>query len=193
MKRPFRIEPLLVALVTFVPVAAAYWLYYGGNGADLPLLANDERRIVSPPVVLPPVAGLSTSEGAVENVWAKPVWSLVYARTSPCTDTCREDLVHLLQVHLSLGRDQDRVQRVYLSPGEAPVHDPALVVGRLDDAAGARLLAALRESGPAPAPDAGRIYVVDPHGNLVLGYPPQADRRGLRDDLKRLLNVSRIG
>jgi hypothetical protein len=40
---------------------------------------------------------------------------------------------------------------------------------------------------------ANRIYVVDPLGNLVLSYAPQADRRGVLKDLRQLLKLSHIG
>jgi hypothetical protein len=194
LKARLRIEPLLVALIMLVPMAVAYWLYYSGRGADLPLLVNEERRIVSPPISLPALPAVDGSGHEVENLWSAPVWRLVYARTAPCADACRKDLLHLLQVHLSLGQDQDRVRRVYLGTAEGPgVEDPALLVGRLDGPAGRRLLDLLRGADPALGPDSARVYVVDPHGNLVLGYPAGADRRGLRDDLERLLKVSRIG
>jgi hypothetical protein len=39
----------------------------------------------------------------------------------------------------------------------------------------------------------GRLFVVDPLGNLILSYPPDADQARLLKDLERLLNVSRIG
>jgi hypothetical protein len=39
----------------------------------------------------------------------------------------------------------------------------------------------------------GRIYLVDPIGNLVLSYPPDADPSGMRKDLARLLHLSQLG
>jgi hypothetical protein len=188
-----RIEPVLVALITLVPMAAAYWLYYSGRGDDLPRLVNEERHVLAPPITLPALSGTDAAGHAIENLWTAPVWSLVYARRGPCTDVCRDDLIRLLQVHLSLGKDQDRVRRVYLGTGEGPVPDPALLVGRLDGAGGQQLLDLLEKSGEAVPPSSARLYVVDPHGNLVLGYPAEADQRALRDDLERLLKVSRIG
>jgi hypothetical protein len=194
LKVRLRIEPLLVALITLGPMAAAYWLYYSGRGAELPLLVNEERHIVSPPLTLPPLPGTDGEGHAVDDLWTAPVWSLVYARMGACTDVCRDELVRLLQVHLSLGKDQDRVRRVYLGTGQGPgVEDPALLVGRLDGPGGQALLELLEDSDQAVPPATARLYVVDPHGNLVVGYPAEADQRGLRDDLERLLKVSRIG
>jgi hypothetical protein len=39
----------------------------------------------------------------------------------------------------------------------------------------------------------GRIFVVDPLGNVVASYPADADQGRLLEDLERLLAVSRIG
>lgn len=189
-----RTQLLLVALVCFGPMIAAYVLYYSGAPAGLPRLANEQRQLLEPAVPLPPLSGRRASGEAVANIWAEPVWSLIYARRSPCDDQCLSDLVRLRQVHVLLGRDQSRVQRVYLGEGdEARVDDdPAVVLGRFDGSEGLRLLELLESVGQPPGPE-GRVYLADPHGNLVLSYPADADQQGLLDDLERLLSVSRIG
>ena len=40
---------------------------------------------------------------------------------------------------------------------------------------------------------AGRLYLVDPLGNLMMSYERGAPVKGLLDDLKKLLNLSHIG
>jgi hypothetical protein len=53
------------------------------------------------------------------------------------------------------------------------------------------LLAAL------PLPKDGQlrdhIWLVDPLGNLMMRYPPDEPPRGMMEDIKRLLRLSRIG
>jgi hypothetical protein len=39
----------------------------------------------------------------------------------------------------------------------------------------------------------GRVYLIDPIGNLVLSYAPDADPTGMRKDLARLLRLSQVG
>jgi cytochrome oxidase Cu insertion factor (SCO1/SenC/PrrC family) len=41
--------------------------------------------------------------------------------------------------------------------------------------------------------EAGRIYLVDPLGNLVLSYSADAPEKALLTDLKKLLRLSHIG
>jgi hypothetical protein len=40
---------------------------------------------------------------------------------------------------------------------------------------------------------AGRIYIVDPLGNLMMSYAPDAPQKALLEDLKKLLKLSHIG
>ena len=41
--------------------------------------------------------------------------------------------------------------------------------------------------------EAGRIYLVDPLGNLLMSYAPGAPDRALLEDLRKLLRLSHIG
>jgi hypothetical protein len=50
----------------------------------------------------------------------------------------------------------------------------------------------LRESSPGDTRPGG-IYLVDPLGNLVMYFPPDLDPRDMVDDIKHLLEFSRIG
>ena len=55
-----------------------------------------------------------------------------------------------------------------------------------------RLLEAFAADGVS-AEEAGRVYLVDPLGNLLMTYPPGTDPRSLSKDLEKLLRLSRIG
>jgi len=39
----------------------------------------------------------------------------------------------------------------------------------------------------------GYLYFVDPHGNIMMGYAPDAKPSGQFKDLKHLLKLSHIG
>jgi hypothetical protein len=56
-------------------------------------------------------------------------------------------------------------------------------------ARGGALLAAF----PPAVDGAAGIYIVDPHGNLMMSYPASGSARGLLKDLERLLKLSHIG
>jgi hypothetical protein len=189
MRRSLR-ELWLIGLVCLGPVGLALVIYYGA--ADLGWLPQmpGSRELMEPGLALS-VAELNGPDGPLAPQIAQYRWSLIYARISPCEEQCVQHLGRLHQVHLALGRDVDRVQRVYLYTGDAAgiVADEELLMGRLDDDRGAPLLPLLGEDRLQD----GRIYVADPLGNLVLSYPAGVERKELLRDLQRLLDLSGIG
>ena len=177
----------LIGLACIGPFVLAAILYYGPwQRSVLPTLPG-VRELVQPPIALPPgwFDGPST---AADDRYR---WSLIYARIAACDRQCVADLERLKQVHLALGRDVERVRRVYLYTGDEP-HLPderQLIVRRLDDERGAPVLGLLGEDRLR----AGRVYIADPSGNVVVSYPPSAEQKELLRDLQRLLAVSRTG
>jgi hypothetical protein len=172
----------LVALVCFGPVIFATLLYYGPWGVDwLPKLAGS-RVMLAAPVPLP--------EEWLGEGGPPYRWSLIYARMTACEQQCAQHVERLLQVQLALNRDQDRVQRILLHVGAlSPLADRELITRRLDDAAGEGVAAAL---GAEPMA-AGRVYVADPQGSIILSYPAEVEQKELLRDLKRLLSASGKG
>lgn len=175
--------PWLVGAVCLGPFALALLLFYGpSNLAWLPQLPGS-RELLEPPVGTP-------ADWLVESAGGPYRWSLIYAKMTPCEPKCVRDLDRLRQVHLALGGDVDRLQRVYLHTGEAPPprdndkpDAPPLLTRRMDEAPGASVARAL----DAEDLHVGRIYVADPRGNLIASYPPEVEQKELLRDLKRLL------
>jgi hypothetical protein len=94
-------------------------------------------------------------------------------------------------VQRALGRDQERVQRLYLHAGSPPagLDDPQLAAHDLAEPGAAGLAEAL---GAELLRD-GRVFVADPQGSVILSYPVDVEQRELLRDLKRLISVSRAG
>lgn len=191
MRRP----PLTVALVALLflgPLALAIMLYFGPfDLSRLGMLANPDRELIAGRIRLP-AEPLSRPDGGETNAdWARYRWSLIYARMRPCEAQCLEHLTRLTQVYLALGRERERVQRVLLATGDLPdpALDESLVIGLLDTGAGVALARLLGRDRI----EHGRFFVVDPLGNLVVSYPPEADQTRMLEDLERLLDVSRVG
>ena len=75
---------------------------------------------------------------------------------------------------------------------------PDLIAVRMSPAA-APLLALLPHGDPGNASagdgDANTppIYLIDPLGNLMMSYAPDAKPKGMLEDMKRLLRLSHIG
>lgn len=182
----------LIALVTIGPFALALMMHLGVFGnAPFRTLVNADRELVDPPAPLPGPPPDRHDGRPLPVDWARYRWSLIYAKMTPCETSCLDALDRVRQVHTALGRDQDRVQRVFLTGDDRTEidADDALVVATLNPGRHVALVALLGEARL----DTGRLYVVDPLGNLVMSYPADADRRHVLEDLERLLDVSKVG
>jgi hypothetical protein len=186
-----RASPLAwLALLFFGPFVLAVVLYLArdsvGGFARLP---NPDREFVEGTPLVPALDLAQAPAGNSDGATLRSRWSLIYARMRACDDSCRLAFRRLNQVFLALG--SDRVQLVYLAAaGDPPsFEDTSILFGVLDGPMGATMTGLLG----AERLEGGRYFVVDPLGNLILSYPPDADQSRLLEDLERLLDVSRIG
>lgn len=113
-------------------------------------------------------------------------WVLVMFDRAACDAYCEKKLYLMRQVRRAQGKDMDRVERLWA------LTDDGKPQARLLEAIEGTRLAQL---GPAdfPGPLADHIYLVDPHGNLMLRFPRDPDPTRMIKDLQRLLKYSRIG
>lgn len=190
-QRRGRRQFLLVASLFIVPLATAILLYY--SSAWRPAVGA-HGELINPPRPLA-VSGLMMRDGrpAPDDVF-QGKWSLVHDAGAACDERTRVLLDELAQVRLALDKDTQRVRRVLLHQGSC---DTVTFLSRDADLL---VLAAVGPAGKAflsqfpPALEEGHgIYIVDPHGNLMMAYPAAGSARGLLKDLERLLRLSNIG
>ena len=194
--RRSRAQVWIVVALFFAPLALAFLLYYGGSGWRPPGSTN-HGELISPARPLPSVA-LPTPGGATlaAETWHGK-WTLLYVGDGRCDGRCRAALVLMRQTRLALNKDMTRVQRIFLATGNCcdraylDAEHPGLTLALADNDAGATLLAAFPDAGPATD---GSIYVVDPLGNLMMRHQPEPPpAEGLLEDLRKLLKLSHIG
>jgi cytochrome oxidase Cu insertion factor (SCO1/SenC/PrrC family) len=193
-----RRQLLGLAALFFVPLAVAFWMYYGPSGWR-PAGDTSKGDLVEPARPLATIALPTADGGQTSAEFLRGKWSMVYVGDGLCDERCRKALYLTRQSRIALNKDMDRVQRVFLVTGRccdrgflAQEH-PDLVVARVDDAASAALLEPFPTYGGVPLADAGRIYLVDPLGNLMMSYAPGAPDKALLTDVKKLLRLSHIG
>ena len=192
-----------LALLFFGPLGVSFYLYYG-HGSWHPGGRVNAGDLIVPPRPLPSLALPLQSSGETASDFLRRKWTLLYVQQGPCAEPCRTSLYQTRQVRLALDRDMDRVQRVFIADGDCCdfqfLHEqhPDLIAIRMNPAA-APLLALLPHRGPGSASagdgdaNAQPVYLVDPLGNLMMFYAPDAKPKGMLEDMKRVLRLSHIG
>ena len=178
---------LAIAALCLAPFVAAVLVYFnwqpqgGANYGDL---------IPAHPLIDPPLRLLDQHPFKLSALRGK--WVLLQLDRADCAAACRAKLYDMRQVRLAQGREMERVERVWLILDDAPLD--TLLMREYD---GTRMLRAGGSPIVAEFPPAGaardHIYLIDPHGNLMLRFPRNADPRRMYKDLSRLLRASRIG
>jgi hypothetical protein len=187
-----------LAVLFFAPLGLSFYLYYSAWRPGGRVNAGD---LIDPPRPLPSLALPLQSSGETAPDFLTHKWSLLYVEQGPCAERCRGILYQTRQVRLALDRDMDRVQRVFIADEYCcdfktlREQHPDLLAIRLSPAA-APLLELLPRGAAGSGGDsanAQRIYVIDPHGNVMMSYAPDAKPKGMLEDMKRLLRLSHIG
>lgn len=186
-KKRGRVQLLLVAAVFLGPLVLATWLYFAGQ--DMTPVGRTNNGVLLEPIVnLVEVLPVSPLHPAGDGHW-----SLIYANQAACDEACEYSLYTLRQSRLMLGKEMDRLVRVFLRGDTAP--DTVLLAEEheglitLQDSS---LNDLLENKKPAEL-ESGGYYLVDPLGNLVLYFPPDIDPSAMVGDIKHLLELSRIG
>jgi cytochrome oxidase Cu insertion factor (SCO1/SenC/PrrC family) len=189
---------LALAALFFVPLAVAFWMYYAPGGWR-PSGDASKGDLIDPARPLPELAVPTMDGPPTGGEFLRGRWTMLYVGDGLCDDRCRKALYLTRQTRIALNKDMDRVQRVFLVTDRccdraflAQEH-PDLVVARVDDAASARLLEPFPSYDGVSVAAAGRIYLVDPLGNLLMSYAPAAPGKALLTDVKKLLRLSHIG
>ena len=198
-RRRGRRQLVFLASLFFVPLLVAFWLYYGGSGWR-PAGGTNKGDLITPAVPLPAVVLTKPDGSRTPADFLQGNWTIAYLGDGACDERCRKALYLSRQSWIALNKDMDRVQRVFLATGSgvdaefmAAEHADLLVALAGDEPDAQALLAKFPVyDGVAPTA-AGRRYLIDPLGNLVLSYSAAAPDKALLTDVKKLLRLSHIG
>jgi cytochrome oxidase Cu insertion factor (SCO1/SenC/PrrC family) len=197
-----RRQMLVVLLVCAAPVIASYLAYY--FGVLRPEGHTNYGDLIVPPRPLPAALALTDLQGRpVAASGLRGQWLIVVVAGGACDAPCERHLWLQRQLHETLGRDKERVDKLWLvDDATAPRAETLGAIGAADSRiAGAGMAPAtvLRVEKPALAawlqPASGRaledhLYVVDPRGDWMLRVPAEADPAKLKRDVEKLLRAS---
>ena len=186
-----RLKMFLILAVCAAPVIASYLAYY--------VIRPDGRTnygtLVNPLRPIPPALPLADLDGhAVAPATLKGQWLIVVVAGASCDADCERLLWLQRQVRESLGREKERIDKLWLIDDAAMPAAQALQAVRSGDA-----VTLLRVDRLALAdwlePEAGHrleqhLYIVDPLGHWMMRMPADPEPGRLKRDLERLLRAS---
>jgi len=187
-----RLKLLAIVFMCSMPVLLAYFAFY----VVRPQGEASFGALIVPVRPMPQATATRLDGTKLPLTSLQGQWLLVKVDGGACTQDCQKQLVMLRQFRLTLGKDMERVDWVWLVGDEAPV-DAALQQALAKDKATVLRLAPvvlqqwLPVTSAQPMTDA--IYVVDPMGNAMMRLPSQFDTAAAakaRRDMEHLLRAS---
>ena len=182
---------LLVLLACAAPVLASYFAYYVWR----PEGRTNYSDMILPTRAMPADLALRTLDGtSVDAASLKGQWLLMVVGPAACDPACEQRIYLQRQLREMLGKERDRVDRIWLITDEAapavPLMEAAQATAgfqplRVDPAALARWLAP-GEGQPIDA----HVYIVDPMGQWMMRAPASPEPARLKRDMDRLLRAS---
>ena len=165
-----KLAAVFFACAAPVALAWAAWYFKLGTGS-----AGNYGELITPRLLSGP---------AFQELRGK--WVFVTFDAAACDAYCERKLYFMRQVRTAQGKDQGRVERLWvITDGGAP--RPEILAAF----AGTRI-SRLRPEG-FPGDPVDHIYLVDPLGNLMMRFPRDPDPSKMLKDLQRLLKYSQVG
>lgn len=186
-----RLKMLFVLLVCAAPVIASYLAYY----VVRPQARTNYSELIEPQRALPESLPLTDVQGrAVAAKTLHGQWLLVVVSSGACDAACEKRLWLQRQLRETLGREKDRLDKVWLVVDESPLRDETL---KAVQAGGTTTVLRIPRDALSAwlQPAAGHaleqhFYIVDPMGNWMMRAPGEPDAARLKRDLEKLMRGS---
>ena len=186
-----RLKMLLVLLVCAAPVIASYLTYF----VIRPQGRTNYSELILPQLPLPATLPLTDLQGkAVAADSLKGQWLLVVVGGGGCDAMCEKQLWVQRQLRETLGRDRDRLDKVWLiDDGASPRPQTLQAISGGMPATVLQVPRAALSAWLSPAADhtlEQHLYIVDPMGNWMMRVPADPEPARLKRDIEKLLRAS---
>ena len=178
---------IAIMVVCSLPVIAAYFAYYFVQPQGHAGIGD----LISPVRPVGTLSGVQLDGSAMALASLKGKWMLVSVGDGACETLCQRQLFVQRQLRETLGKDKERVVRVWLIRDQSLV-DPVLRQA-MGDAVVLRVSPQALADWLAATPSTEALYVVDPLGNAMMRFPAlvnAAQAGKARHDLERLLRAT---
>lgn len=206
-----RLTLLLIAGIPVIVILASTWMWYFVASGQLDLVGAlgtaNNGNLLQPPRQAT-TAGWQDGNGAGFDPLQQPDarWSLVVPQPSAaCNALCEQRLFETRQIHMALGKEMGRVERMLVTPADQvelsvtglsddrPLPDSfaaylateqrGLTVWHSDETAFAALF-------PELTAEPASWYLMDPAGWIMMRYDPSVGYKDVISDLKFLIKNS---
>ena len=186
-----RLKMFLVLGVCALPVIASYLAYY----VVRPEGRTNYSELIAPQRPIPADLPLLDLQGRVVAAEAlHGQWLLVVVGGAACDATCERLLWLQRQLREAMGRERDRIDKVWLIDDTAGPSNATLEA--IDAGKSTTVLRVPRARiegwlhGREPARTGAHLYIVDPLGNWMMRSPAEPEPAKLKRDLDKLLRAS---
>ena len=191
-----KIKLLAIICIFGLPLLAAIIMsFIYRDGMPMDMGTSNKGDLIQPVQALPEFELSSVREKVVTKKDLNELWTLVYISENGCDKTCQNQVWTFGQLNQMVGKEADRVQRLFIYGGLIPAEEqsvsesfPRMLMGTSDADSLQQLAATLRQPGH-DSPN--RIYLVDPIGQAMMSFSADLNPRDIYKDLKHLLKMTK--
>jgi hypothetical protein len=177
---------LLITVIFVAPIFFAMYMYYSDSNWR-PAISTHRGQLITPVRTFPDISITNTTDA--KNLYG--TWSLLVLATDQCDALCADTLIRIRQIRLSLGPKMPRLQTLYL-----PAQHTEIPQNILEEHPALNIIEPQRSESMREIVGEftnGEVFIIDPLGNLMMRYTPEATMSDIRKDLGQLLKLSGIG
>ena len=188
-----QIKFLMVISIFIIPFVISYFLLDKYN-SNQEWQTTNYGNFVNPVLSINNIKIKSSSDNISNTNSLNGKWTLIQFVHKECLKDCLETTYLLRQINTALGKDMNRVQRIFIS--DSKIHTelliklqklyPKLLVVNGPTNGLYNLLSNILKTDTV-------VLLTDPIGNVILTYKEGFEGKKLLKDLKKLLKLSRIG
>jgi len=181
--RQSRKKLLLIAGIAFVPMMIAYAVFF--FAPQLIPSGTTNRG-----VLIQPALDLS------DHLESGGQWLMLLPNEDDCSKACQQVLHQTRQIHVALGKNSDRVARVYIGGRPLAQAETAVLKAeypKLQYRWDPKMVEDLSRLEQSADEGRNRVFIMDPLGQVILAYPMKRVDKPLLLDFKHLLKISNLG
>ena len=182
---------LWLLLASFIlPAVAAYGYFFFGDRPE----PDTYGELITPVIDIERLELTDVLDNPIPRNELASTWRMFYITADTCAEQCQQSLYNMRQINIALGKNQSRVDHAVLHSATVQPAFIDLLEQQHAHIFRARIpaqkLQLLQLQNPAQQ---SAIYLMDPHGNIMMRFADGLDAKLILKEINKLLKISRIG